>query len=493
MARGFERLYRQNVADVYRYVVAVLRSPEDAEDVTQTTFLNAYRAWERGERPRQPRNWLIAIAHNVCRQRFRQSARRPFEVAFDESEGVAETFEDDGPTAADIRRALGHLSFNQRSALVMRELEGRSYAEIADILGVTMPAVETLIFRARRALREQLEASLTCPEAELAVSRQLDGRLPRSERGALRAHLRECNECAGFARSQRAQRSAIRMLGFVPLPSSLSSLSSLFGGAGGAGGVASAGLAAKAAAVVAAGAVMAGGGYEAAKHAPWSADSIAAPARAASGSAVRGLVRGAAAVVQWTMPARAAEPEPGAAGVAPRSAVAERPSLELSGSLGAVHRALPVLYVEPDPTPAPETAPIAPVSPPAEPAPAPAPEPAAPPAAESPVEAAKEEVKAEPEPAEPVAKEEQAEPEATEAGPAETESNPSGAEQPPALPPVEEGKPAEETPAEETPAEETPVEEPPAEVTPEAEPEEQPPVEGGSGGSTAPVEQTAGS
>ena len=82
--RTFERLYRRHVKDVYRYAFAVLQNRADAEDVTQTTFLNAYRAFERGERPDKPHNWLIAIAHNVCRQRFRQSQRRPKEVALDE-------------------------------------------------------------------------------------------------------------------------------------------------------------------------------------------------------------------------------------------------------------------------------------------------------------------------------------------------------------------------------------------------------------------------
>ena len=75
------------------------------------------------------------------------------------------------PSAGEIRRALGFLGFNQRAALVMRELEGRSYAEIAQILDVSVGAVETLIFRARRALREQLEGGLTCQEAELTLSR----------------------------------------------------------------------------------------------------------------------------------------------------------------------------------------------------------------------------------------------------------------------------------------------------------------------------------
>jgi RNA polymerase sigma-70 factor (ECF subfamily) len=261
--RAFERLYRKHVGDVYRYALAVMRNPADAEDVTQTTFLNAYRSYtEKGNRPEKPQNWLIAIAHNVCRQRFRQSARRPSEVAFEDD--IADSIpDDDTPTGEDIRRALGHLAFNQRAALVMRELEGRSYVEIAEILDLSTSAVETLIFRARRALREQLEGSLTCGEAELAISKQLDGRLPRTERGQLRAHLRECTECATFARRQRAQRSALKSLALIPVPSSLASFF------GGGGAVVGTGLAIKAAAAVTAGLVIGGAGFEGVRHAPW--------------------------------------------------------------------------------------------------------------------------------------------------------------------------------------------------------------------------------
>ena len=204
--RSFERIYRKHVGDVYRYALAVLRQPADAEDVAQTTFLNAYRAYQRGERPRNAQNWLIAIAHNVCRQRFRQAQRRPDEVEFDDRVGDIVPEEERGPRAEDIQRALGHLAFNQRAALVMRELEGRSYAEIAEILETSVSAVETLLFRARRALREQLEGTLTCAEAERAISRQTDGRLARPERSALRAHLRQCKECERLgAQPARAQ------------------------------------------------------------------------------------------------------------------------------------------------------------------------------------------------------------------------------------------------------------------------------------------------
>jgi RNA polymerase sigma factor (sigma-70 family) len=255
--RSFERLYRRFATDVYRYAYGVLRNQADAEDVTQTTFMNAYRALERGEQPRAPLNWLISIAHNVCRQRFRAASRRPQEVEldYDVADGiVAES--DDGPTPEDINRALGHLAFNQRAAIVMRELEGRSYAEIGEVLGLTVSAVETLIFRARRALREQLEGSFTCDEAELAISKQLDGRLSRSDKSQLRAHLRECGECATFARRQRSQRTALKAFGAVPLPSSLAGL---FGGGGATIGV---GIAAKAAAVVVAAGAIGGVGYD---------------------------------------------------------------------------------------------------------------------------------------------------------------------------------------------------------------------------------------
>src|SRR6202795_2184395 len=276
--RGFERLYKRHVGDVYRYALAVMRNPADAEDVTQTTFLNAYRAYvEKGSRPEKPQKWLIAIAHNLCRQRFRETARRPAEVSFEDD--IADTIADnEAPSGEDIRRALGHLAFNQRAALVMRELEGRSYAEIAEILEVSTSAVETLIFRARRALREQLDGSFTCGEAEFAISRQLDGRLARRERGQLRAHLRECEECAGFARRQRAQRGALKTLALVPLPGSLTSF---FGGGGSA--AVGTGLAIKAAAAVTAGLAIGGAGYEGVRNTPWHSQkpAAAAPARPA--------------------------------------------------------------------------------------------------------------------------------------------------------------------------------------------------------------------
>jgi RNA polymerase sigma-70 factor, ECF subfamily len=152
---AFEQLYEQHRGDVYRFVLRDLRNPDDAEDVTQTAFLNAYRALKHGDRPEKPRAWLFTIAQNVARHRFRTNARRPREVPLEPELVLAP--ETEGPTAAEIGEALRRLRPNYRSVLVLREIGGLSYAEVAEHLGLSVAAVETLIFRARRALREELE------------------------------------------------------------------------------------------------------------------------------------------------------------------------------------------------------------------------------------------------------------------------------------------------------------------------------------------------
>ena len=261
---AFEELYGSYALNVYRYVFAVLGQQADAEDATQQTFLNAYRALRRGERPEQPERWLITIAHNTCRERYRHAQRRPREVSLDEAMTIA-GFEDDSPTTAEeLKQALLVLPETQRSALVMRELEGRSYAETAAALRISNTALGTLLFRARESLREQLEEPLSCSDAARAISMQLDGTLPSKERRLLRAHLRTCEACGSLARSRRARKRPFR--GLLSLPSWMGRLlPNLFGGGASTTGV-GAGLAIKAAMVVAVGAVVGGGAYAGRLH-----------------------------------------------------------------------------------------------------------------------------------------------------------------------------------------------------------------------------------
>jgi RNA polymerase sigma factor (sigma-70 family) len=220
-AREVDELYRGHAAEIYRYVYAVLGNRADAEDVTQTTFVNALRALERGERPRKPANWLITIAHNLIRQRFRQQQSRPREVELGRDIPTLEA-DGDGPSIDDLVRALQRIPETQREAIVLRELEGRSAKEIAAILGVSATALQALLFRARRSLAEELENLVTCDRAELALSQLTDGRLGRKERRRLVAHLEECSSCARIAALGLKRRRSFKGLALLPLPLSLS-------------------------------------------------------------------------------------------------------------------------------------------------------------------------------------------------------------------------------------------------------------------------------
>jgi len=154
--RSFERIYRRHRREVYGSVLRDVRDPDEAEDVTQAAFLNAYRAMRRGDQPEKPRAWLLTIARNVVRRRAHLRAERPQEVELD-SELLLTLDEDEGSASADIHAALLRLTDAQREAILLREIQGRSYAEIAFELGLSLSAVEALIFRARRALAEELQ------------------------------------------------------------------------------------------------------------------------------------------------------------------------------------------------------------------------------------------------------------------------------------------------------------------------------------------------
>ena len=175
--QAFEILYRRYVKDVYHYALALLRNPADAEDVTQTTFLNAYRAYQQGIEIEKPQNWLIKICHNVARTRYARASRRVKEVPLEDHVDQLAVPEADQPDVVGVLRALGRLPFNQRAALAMRELEGRSYAEIADTIGVSVSAVETLIFRARKTLRLKASSlrSLAAVPLPTSLTRLFEG------------------------------------------------------------------------------------------------------------------------------------------------------------------------------------------------------------------------------------------------------------------------------------------------------------------------------
>jgi RNA polymerase sigma factor (sigma-70 family) len=167
-------LYEQYANQIFRYCLHQLGSREEAEDAVQSTFLNAFRGIKRGIVPELESAWLFKIAHNVCLSRRRSTWRRGRIESAADFEVVEEL------TPAPSRRAdelmglqdvLEGMPENQRRAILLREWQGLSYREIAEELELSQGAVETLIFRARRALAAGLEEP---PEPKRRLVRGVD-------------------------------------------------------------------------------------------------------------------------------------------------------------------------------------------------------------------------------------------------------------------------------------------------------------------------------
>jgi RNA polymerase sigma factor (sigma-70 family) len=153
-------LYERYSGQIYGYCLHQLGSREEAEDAVQTTFMNAFRGLQRGIVPELESAWLFKIAHNVCLSRRRSSWRRGRVETPNNFEVLQEIVPGREQVADELIRlqdVLEDMPENQRRAILLREWQGLTYREISTELGLSQAAVETLIFRARRALAQGLE------------------------------------------------------------------------------------------------------------------------------------------------------------------------------------------------------------------------------------------------------------------------------------------------------------------------------------------------
>lgn len=228
-------------------------SRQDAEDALQDVFLRAYSSLRVSDRPVSLRAWLYRVAHNRCIDHLRkpvppaidlfETSRRPLHDPTIE----AERREDLRRLIEDVRR----LPEQQRSALLMREMDGLSYAELAEVLGVSLQAVKSLLVRARIGLVEAVEARDTaCVDIRADLADAFDRGVRAS--GRARRHMRDCSGCTAYRAQLRGVREGLGALS--PGPGPLAALLKLVGLGGAAGGgVASGGAAAGGGAVVVAG------------------------------------------------------------------------------------------------------------------------------------------------------------------------------------------------------------------------------------------------
>jgi RNA polymerase sigma factor (sigma-70 family) len=261
-----------------------------AEDIVQEAFMSALRALRRSDQEIVFRPWIYEIAKNACIDHLRR-ARRAQEVSIDsgdfspaEESRISQTA---AGTDADVARrnqldtlrmAFDDLPPSQHQILVMRELEGLSYDSIGSRMGLTRGAVESLLFRARRRLRDgfdEIDTGARCESMRTAMQAVADGGARARDRRRLSSHLHRCKPCRRHAVSMgldslvlglepgRVRGALNRAAALLPLPAFLRRR--LIEGAGGLGQATSAGvgesatLAGKATAVLVATALAAGG------------------------------------------------------------------------------------------------------------------------------------------------------------------------------------------------------------------------------------------
>jgi len=159
----FSELYRTHLRDVYSYLYYRLGNHHDAEDLTEQTFLQAYRHFERAQREsdgRPLRPWLIRIAHNLAANLYRYRSRRP-QSPLDENSPLAalHTTEDivsGRDELVHVLEGVKRLPDDRREALIMRFALDMDNREIARALGRSDGATKVLIHRAIRQLEEIL-------------------------------------------------------------------------------------------------------------------------------------------------------------------------------------------------------------------------------------------------------------------------------------------------------------------------------------------------
>ena len=177
-ARAFiERLYAAHHAEIYAYLARMLRNDELAADLTQDTFVKAFKAFDSLADPNRARAWLYQIAGRTALDELRRRKIVRFVPWAGESRGTAASAEElvlRARLSSDLERALARIPPRQRQALLLSELYDMTGLELADALGVSHVAARALLTRGRESLRQ----ALAVERAEAAIAEQ------RRRRGA---------------------------------------------------------------------------------------------------------------------------------------------------------------------------------------------------------------------------------------------------------------------------------------------------------------------
>ena len=160
--KKFEELFLPFVESLFSFSYHLTRQEEDAQDLVQETLLKAFKSINTFQREANPKAWLFSILKNSYINTYRKKKRQAVEVAFEEKKEKSDItdlrkeifdplFDDE------VTRAIYQLSDTYRLILLLSDLEGFSYEEIAEILKLPLGTVRSRLFRARKMLRENLK------------------------------------------------------------------------------------------------------------------------------------------------------------------------------------------------------------------------------------------------------------------------------------------------------------------------------------------------
>ncbi len=162
----FEREALVHLDTLYNVALRLTGNKSDAEDLIQETVLKAYRAWDKYEAGTNCRAWLVTIMRNTFINKFRRESRQPSTVQYDsvEDTSVFEAVQDKDPEGSffrfivddEVKRAIQGLPEEFRIPVVLSDIEGMSYAEIAEIMELPVGTVKSRLFRGRRRLQQRL-------------------------------------------------------------------------------------------------------------------------------------------------------------------------------------------------------------------------------------------------------------------------------------------------------------------------------------------------
>jgi RNA polymerase sigma factor (sigma-70 family) len=232
--RALAAIFSRYQQGLYRFCLAIVGDSQDAQDALQNAMVKMLRSLPGEERRIELKPWLYRIAHNESVELLRR--RRPSEELEEQPAARGADLSEDVAVRERLRRLIADLEQlpeRQRGALVMRELSGLDYDEIAAALGTTPAVARQTLYEARLSLRQMDEGrEMECAAVTRALS-DADGRVAR--RRDIRAHLRACSECRRFRAELEGRRDDLAALSPLPAVAAAGLLQGLFGGAGSGG------------------------------------------------------------------------------------------------------------------------------------------------------------------------------------------------------------------------------------------------------------------